>query len=195
MAEERPPRADALRNRAKILDAAEAVFAAQGLSASTEDVARRAGVGIGTVFRHFPTKDALIEAVFLGRVRTLAAKAEALSEAEAGPALFAFFAYAVEQAATQNAYADVLAEAASAAAPAGEGSPREPGASPVGAELASALEALLERAQRAGAVRSDIGAPELMALLIGASRAAERVGPDVRNRTLAIMFDGLRPLR
>jgi AcrR family transcriptional regulator len=189
MAEAKPPRADALRNRAKILDAAEAVFAAQGLSASTEDVARRAGVGIGTVFRHFPTKEALIEAVFLARVRKLAAKADALSEAEAGPALFAFFAYAVEQAATQSTYADVLAEAAAAGG--GDGA----GLSVVGAELAATLEVLLTAAQRAGAVRTDVEAPELIALLMGASRAAERVSPHVRSRTLDIVFDGLRPAR
>ncbi|ETK37838.1 TetR/AcrR family transcriptional regulator [Microbispora sp. ATCC PTA-5024] len=187
MAEGRPLRADARRNRARILEAAEAVFAAQGVSASTEDVARRAGVGIGTVFRHFPTKESLVEEVFLGRVRMLADKAAALSEADAGTAFFRFFAYAVEQAATQSAYADVLAEAAATGG--------EEGAAPsaVGRELAAALAELLGRAQRAGAVRADMGVEELVALLIGASRAAEHVGPEVRRHTLDIVFDGLRP--
>ncbi|MCT9933071.1 TetR/AcrR family transcriptional regulator [Planotetraspora sp. A-T 1434] len=185
MAEEKPLRADARRNRAKILEAAEAVFAGQGLSASTEDVAKEAGVGVGTVFRHFPTKEALIQAVFLGRVRRLAEKAASLSESDAGAAFFAFFTYAVEQAATQSAYAEVLAEAA--AVKGGDGEP-----SPVGAELAAALEALLARAQRGGAVRLDIGVAELIALLIGASRAAEHVEPEVRSRMLDIVFDGLR---
>jgi AcrR family transcriptional regulator len=186
MGEARPLRADAQRNRAKILDAAEAVFAAQGLSASTEDVAKEAGVGIGTVFRHFPVKESLIEAVFLARVRRLADKAAALSQAQAGPAFYGFFTYAVEQAATQSAYADVLSEAA------GNGE-QEP--SVVGAELAATVETLLARAQQAGAVRADIGPAELIALLIGASRAAERVSPDVRLRALDIVFDGLRPVR
>ncbi|WP_204059691.1 helix-turn-helix domain-containing protein [Microbispora corallina] len=190
MAEGRALRADARRNRARILEAAEAVFAAQGVSASTEDVARRAGVGIGTVFRHFPTKESLVEEVFLGRVRMLADKAAALSEADAGTAFFRFFAYAVEQAATQNAYADVLAEAAATGGTGGE-----EGAAPsaVGRELAAALAELLARAQRAGAVRADMGVAELVALLIGASRAAEHVGPEVRRHTLDIVFDGLRP--
>ncbi|MFD0733380.1 TetR/AcrR family transcriptional regulator [Planotetraspora mira] len=188
MGEGRPLRADAQRNRAKILDAAEAVFAAQGLSASTEDVAKEAGVGIGTVFRHFPAKESLIEAVFLARVRALADKAAALSQAQAGPAFYGFFTYAVEQAATQSAYADVLSEAAVAGGGGGE-------PSVVGVELAATVETLLVRAQQAGAVRADVGPAELIALLIGASRAAERVSPDVRTRALDIVFDGLRPIR
>ncbi|GAA4584974.1 TetR/AcrR family transcriptional regulator [Planotetraspora phitsanulokensis] len=187
MGEGRPLRADAQRNRAKILEAAEVVFSAQGLSASTEDVAKEAGVGIGTVFRHFPAKESLIEAVFLARVRRLADKAAALSQAQAGPAFFGFFTYAVEQAATQSAYADVLSEAAAA------GNGEE--ASVVGAELAATVETLLTRAQQAGAVRADIGPAELIALLIGASRAAERVGADVRLKALDIVFDGLRPVQ
>ncbi|WP_203886835.1 TetR/AcrR family transcriptional regulator [Planotetraspora kaengkrachanensis] len=184
MGEGRPLRADAQRNRARILEAAEAVFAAQGVSASTEDVAREAGVGIGTVFRHFPAKESLIEAVFLARVRRLADKAAALSQAQAGPAFYGFFTYAVEQAATQSAYADVLSEAA------GNGVP-----SVVGTELAATVGTLLTRAQQAGAVRADIGPEELIALLVGASRAAERVSADVRRKALDIMFDGLRPAR
>src|SRR4051812_18244222 len=62
------PRADALRNRIRVLEAAEAVFAAKGHGASTEEVARQAGVGAGTVFRHFPTKEALLEAIVIGRL-------------------------------------------------------------------------------------------------------------------------------
>src|SRR4051812_5490623 len=88
----RPPRADALRNRARVLTAAEAVFAARGTSASTEEVAREAGVGIGTVFRHFPTKEALLEAVYVARLRRLAEEADALVSADdAGEAFFTFF--------------------------------------------------------------------------------------------------------
>ncbi|MCP9976669.1 TetR/AcrR family transcriptional regulator [Actinomadura madurae] len=77
----RPLRADAQRNRAKVLAAAEEVFAVQGTSASTEEVARKAGVGIGTVFRHFPTKESLLEAVLVALLERLAAEAEDLCAA------------------------------------------------------------------------------------------------------------------
>src|SRR4051812_6945466 len=97
-------RADARRNRARILETAEAVFAAKGVIASTEEIAREAGLGIGTVFRHFPTKEDLVEAVLLARLGSLARKAAALSEEQASPAFFTFFEYVVEQAAAKNAY-------------------------------------------------------------------------------------------
>lgn len=76
--EERPLRADARRNRARLLDVAEAVFAEHGVTVSTEEIARTAGVGIGTVFRHFPSKEALLEAVYVARLRRLADDAAAL---------------------------------------------------------------------------------------------------------------------
>ncbi|GAB3970492.1 TetR/AcrR family transcriptional regulator [Actinoallomurus acanthiterrae] len=183
---DRPLRADALRNRARVLEAAEAVFAAHGTSVSTEEVARRAGVGIGTVFRHFPTKEALLEAVFITRLDRLAAEADALMGAEdPGEAFFAFFARVVGHAATKNAVTAALAEA---------GIDVRETTAETGRELRRALGALLRRAQDAGAVRPDIGLPEVLALLVGASQAAEHVAGDdeVRARTLAIVFDGLR---
>src|SRR5258708_17586261 len=95
------PRADAQRNRARLLDVAELVFATKGIGASTEEIAREAGVGIGTVFRHFPTKEALLEAVFIRRLQQLAARADALAEADdPGAAFFSFFSYVVELAVT-----------------------------------------------------------------------------------------------
>jgi AcrR family transcriptional regulator len=182
----RPLRADARRNRARVLDAAEEVFAAQGTGASTEEIARRAGVGIGTVFRHFPTKEALLEAVFVGRLHRLAEQAAALADAaDPGTAFFDFFHRVVDHAATKNAIADALAEA-------GVAIPGE--SSTVGLELQRALAVLLERAQAAGAVRPDVGVAELKALLVGASRAVELTPePGVRARTLRVMLDGLRP--
>src|SRR3989442_539577 len=77
-------RADARRNRARVLEAAEAVFAASGTAASTEEIARRAGVGIGTVFRHFPTKEALLEAILVDKLVALVVGA-AGAAAHAGP--------------------------------------------------------------------------------------------------------------
>jgi AcrR family transcriptional regulator len=182
----RPPRADALRNRTKILEAAETVFASRGTSASTEAVAREAGVGIGTVFRHFPTKESLLEAVYIARLRRLAEEADALASVEdPGAAFFTFFTRVVGHAATKNAFSAALAEA---------GVDVEQTAAEIGQELKRALGALLTAAQEAGAVRADIGLPEVLMVLVGASQAAERVGADreVRDRALSVVLDGLR---
>ena len=185
----KPLRADARRNQARVLDAAEAVFAAKGTGASTEEIARQAGVGIGTVFRHFPTKQALLEAVFAGRLQRLADQVDALAAAEdPGAALFSFFTGVVDQAATKLALVDALAAA-------GLDVSKQATASPVGQELLGAIGTLLTRAQRAGTVRDDIGIAELIALLVGTSRAVEQASwdPDVQARILAVIVDGLRP--
>jgi AcrR family transcriptional regulator len=184
----KPLRADARRNQARVLAAAEAVFAAKGTAASTEEIARQAGVGIGTVFRHFPTKQALLEAVLVGRLQRLADEVDALAAAEdPGAALFSFFAGVVGQAATKLALVDALAAA-------GVEVVRHATSSPVGQELVGALGTLLTRAQRAGTVRADIGVAELIGLLVGTSRAVEQAGwdPKVQARILAVVFDGLR---
>jgi AcrR family transcriptional regulator len=180
-------RADARRNRARLLEAAEQVFADRGIGASTEEVARQAGVGIGTVFRHFPTKAELLEAVFVGRLTRLGERAAALSESEEpGPAFFTFVALVVDQAPAKNAFADALAAA---------GVNVQAVASGVSGEFARAMTVLLSNAQRAGVVRPDIGVGELKAVLVGASRAVEQGGDDpaTRARILAVMLDGLRP--
>jgi AcrR family transcriptional regulator len=101
---EKALRADARRNRGRVLAAAEEVFAAEGVGAPTEAVARRAGVGIGTVFRHFPTKEALLEAVLVERLRGLAEHARAAAaDPDAGGALFGFLEHVVTQSAAKNA--------------------------------------------------------------------------------------------
>ncbi len=182
-------RADAQRNRARLLEVAEEVFAARGTSASTEEIARAAGVGIGTVFRHFPTKEALLEAVFLGRLRRLADDAAALAAADdPGAALFSFFTRAVGESATKNALADALA---------GAGVDVHTATAGVRGQLRGALEVLLSRAQQADAVRDDLSVAELTALLAGMARAAEHAhgDPKVQERALAIVLDGLRPPR
>ena len=197
----RPLRADARRNRARLLDVADAVFSARGTSASTEEIAREAGVGVGTVFRHFPTKETLLEAVFIGRLQRLAEEAETLAEEaetlaeeaetlaeddDPGAALFAFFSHVVEQASTKGALAEALAEA---------GIDFASNASPVKEGFRRALGELLARGQQAGAVREDVRLPDLLALLVGTARAGEQVGRDtaIRARTLAVVLDGLRP--
>jgi AcrR family transcriptional regulator len=182
-------RADAQRNRARVLAAAEAVFAARGITASTEEVAREAGVGIGTVFRHFPTKEALMEAVIVSRMQKFVAQAKALAEDEAsdpGEAFFTLLALAVDQSAAKNAVAAALADA---------GIDLMVLTSPIMAEMRQALATLLTRAQRAGAVRSDVGVEEVTALLIGAARASGAVGwdRDILTRMVTVICDGLRP--
>lgn len=188
----RPQRADARRNAARILAAADAVFAAKGPSASTEEIARRADVAIGTVFRHFPTKAALVEAVFVERLQQLADAARALEGADdPGAAFFEFFGRWAEVSAAKHAFADALAsDGVDVDASAARGPYPQ-----VRADLLAAVESLLARAQRAGDVRDDIGIAELNAILIGTARAAEHTGADeaVLARTMAIVTDGLRP--
>lgn len=182
---DRPMRADARRNRARILAAAEEVFTAKGAGASTEEVARLAGVGIGTVFRHFPTKEDLLKAIVTASVLRLAEQTQTLlAEGEPQEAFFAFFAGMVEQAAGKKAIVDLLGDAASDLGT----------ADPVNA-WRQAIEALLSRAQRFGGVRADIGPPEVLAVLLGTCQAALAVGWDaaLQERVLMIVFDGLRP--
>jgi AcrR family transcriptional regulator len=179
-------RADAVRNRAALLDAAEAVFAEQGPGASTEDIARAAGVGVGTLFRHFPTKEALLEAVYLKRLRRLGERAvELAGSQDPGAAFFGYFRLVVLESVTKNALTRALAEAGiDPAAAAGE----------FGGGFHEAFARLLERAQAAGAVRADIGVADMIALLVGASHAIEHASdPAVRERTVTVVLDGLRP--
>jgi AcrR family transcriptional regulator len=181
------PRADALRNRIRVLEAAEAVFAAKGHGASTEEVARQAGVGAGTVFRHFPTKEALLEAIVIGRLGRLVEQAAALSaEPDAGRAFFVFFEQMVEHASKKKAFTEALAQA---------GVDVKSVLEPAARELRRGLRTLLVRAQDAGAVRPDVRVPEVMALMVGAARIAEHASGNraMQTRTLAVLLDGLRP--
>ena len=147
-------RADARRNRARILAAAEEVFAARGAAASTEEVAAAAGVAIGTVFRHFPTKQDLLGAI----LKDLLAD---LSEKAGDDDLFAFFTRVVTVAAEKKFVVELLA-----------GHGVEVGvAGPVQA-LSSAVGELLTNAQDAGTVRADVRLDEVLALLTAAGQGA-----------------------
>jgi AcrR family transcriptional regulator len=184
----RAQRADARANRARILDVAEEVFGRGGESASTEEVARLAGVGIGTVFRHFPTKAALLEAVLARRFGRLREQAEALLDAaDPGEAFLGFFRFLVADAPAKIGIGQALLDAG------GDGGE----ADQASAELRRAFGALLQRAQQAGAIRDDAELPEVYALLVGVSRAAarEHPGEQVTARMLTIVFDGLAPRR
>lgn len=179
-------RADAKRNRDRLLTAADEVFAEEGATASTEEVARRAGVGIGTVFRHFPTKESLVEAVLVARLRRLADIATELTEwDEPEEAFFTFLDNVVDQSMGKKAFSDALAEM---------GVDVDEVSAPAKDDLRNAGERLLARAQQAGAVRMDISVPELMGVLVGITRAAEYTNHDLRlrDRTIRVIIDGLR---
>jgi AcrR family transcriptional regulator len=181
----RAQRVDARANRERILDAAEEVFGRGGESASTEEVARLAGVGIGTVFRHFPTKAALLEAVLVRRFDRLRARAEALVDAgDPGAAFLGFFGHLAAHAAPKIAITEALLDV---------GGDRDGYAARASGGLRQAVGALLQQAQRAGAVRDDVQLPEAYALLVGIARAAACAQLDeaARARLLAIVFDGL----
>jgi AcrR family transcriptional regulator len=178
-------RADARRNRARILAAAEEVFAEQGASASTEEVARRAGVAIGTVFRHFPTKNDLLRAIMKDLLERLTAEVTSLAaDGDPTTALFTFFTRMVGQAAAKKTVTELLA---------GAGIEVQV-AEPVQA-LRHGIDGLLTRAQQAGAVRSDVQIAEVMALLTSTCQGALHAGwdNDLQHRTLTVIFDGLRP--
>jgi AcrR family transcriptional regulator len=181
----RIPRADAVRNLAKILQAAEEVFAAEGLAVPIDEVARRAGVGIGTVYRHFPTKEALFEAIVVARLESLIDRAEELCAAtDAGAALFAFVDDLVTLAVEKKDLHDELARA---------GVTSEQLGAPIKEKLTARVEVLLQRAQAAGAVRQDVNIVDLTTLLMGTCMAAGQQGrPECTGRLVAVICDGLR---
>ena len=186
-AKERPLRADAARNRARLLDVATEVFTTRGVGVPTEEIARAAGVGVGTLFRHFPTKEALLEAVMVRRLEAIATRtAQLAAELEPADAFFACFRLIVEQSAGKNEFARALAAAGVDAHVALQASSEV-----IQAQLAR----LLDGAQRAGAVRPELGLPELIALLVGTSVTMEHLGTDpaARQRIFDVVFDGLRP--
>lgn len=177
-------RADARDNRARILRAGVEIFGADGPGASTEEIARRAGVGIGTVFRHFPTKVDLLTAVYVTRLEGLRDRASELAAAgDPGEAFRTFFRETVEGAPSKLAIAEWLTEPATAEA------------MRAGEELRAVFAELVQQAQDAGAVRRDVAAPEVYGLMIGISRATPTALRDaaVRDKAIAIAFDGLRP--
>ncbi|GGV22321.1 TetR family transcriptional regulator [Streptomyces filipinensis] len=186
-AAERPLRADAARNRAKLLDIATQVFATRGIGVPTEEIARAAGVGVGTLFRHFPTKEALLEAVMVRRLETITAKtAQLAAEAEPAEAFFACFRLVVEQSAGKAEFTRALA-----AAGVDVHASLQESTTVMRAQLAE----LLAAAQRAGAVRPELGLPELIALIVGTGTATEQLATDpvARERVFDVVFGGLRP--
>jgi AcrR family transcriptional regulator len=180
---DRPLRADARRNRERVLAAAREAFAEAGFGVPLDVIAARAGVGPGTVYRHFPTKEALFEAVTVARVRDLVALARAGAGApDPGAALDGFLARLAEEAVAKRDLPEALGGVGEAAVAIAR------------TELHGALDTLLARARAAGAVRAEIGATELIALLKGLLQAVQAsADPELPARLLAVVRDGLRP--
>ncbi|RKE05086.1 TetR/AcrR family transcriptional regulator [Streptomyces sp. TLI_171] len=163
----------------------EAVFTERGTGASTEEIAREAKVGIATVFRHFPTKEVLLEAVLVRRLEQLAEEGRRLlAETEPTHALFAFFDLILDQSPVKNAFAAALADA---------GVDVRAATSEAGRALREVLAALLDGAQQAGVVRPDLEVPELTAILVGTCRMLEHLDghPESAKRARAVVRDGL----
>lgn len=178
-------RADARRNRARVLDAAAELFASEGQSVPVREIARRAGVGTGTVSRHFPTKDALFTAIVVSRIERLIEHGQSVrATTEPGQAFFEFFAYMVSEGATNLGVGAALA---------GSGFDVEAAASGAQNDLMGTLAALLKDAQVAGAVRRDVDVADIKALISGCiSRHRQASDAAGRDRIVSVVRDGLR---
>jgi AcrR family transcriptional regulator len=179
---DRPPRADARRNREKVLRAARDAFATSGYGVPLDEIAARAGVGAGTVYRHFPAKEALFEAVATARVEDLVTDARARAgDDDPGGAFFGFLARVAEEATAKRDLPDAIAV---------------PG--PLQDALYAAIDVLLSRAQQADAVRADVGTQDLIVLCKGMIASLQDASsgpldPALRDRVFAVLTDGLRP--
>jgi AcrR family transcriptional regulator len=183
--QDRKPRADAVRNRERVLAAAKAAFSQGGAEASLEAVAKRAGVGIGTLYRHFPTRGALYEAVYRREVEHLVALAETLKrEPVPVEALRRWMRADVEFIATKKGMGTALAQAV-------QGSPDLVSASIE--QLTRAAGDLLRRAAAAGEIRDDVGPEDVLRVVVGMCYAQDRPGWQASVlRLVDVFIDGLR---
>lgn len=185
MTETRPLRADAARNRQLLLAAAADEFAERGLDASVADIASRAGVGKGTVFRHFATKDDLIAAIVTDRINVLNEVGESLLDAaDPGAALLEFLTFAAQQ--RQERDLSFLHETGQLTA----------AISTVQTQMFRTIHALVDRAREHGAVRADVTGADVILLMCAPNYVSSYVpdaSPVLWTRYLAIIFDGLRP--
>ena len=183
----RPMRADAQRNYERLLSAAVAVFAERGADdASLEEIARRAGVGIGTLYRHFPTRQALLEAVYRDQVEMLSARAdELLGSSSPGEALMTWLRALVDFGSTKRSLTSALLANLDKDSDLMSAS---------GAMMHESAAALLTRAQQAGEVRADASATDLLRLVHAISMAVARppVEDGQADRMIGLIADGLR---
>jgi AcrR family transcriptional regulator len=180
----RKPRADAVRNRERVLEAAKAVFSAGGPDASLEAVARAAGVGIGTLYRHFPTREALFEAVYRREVQYLADLAEQLKQEAPLDALRHWMRSNVKFVATKKGMSEALALAAYKNSELFSYSFNQ---------LTRAVGGLLERAVATGEIRDDITPEDLLRALVGMCYMHDQPGWQASVlRLVDVFIDGLR---
>ena len=185
MAGPKPLRSDARRNRERLLEAAMAAFADDGLAVPLDEIARRAGVGPGTLYRHFPAKEALFEAVLQDRLQCLADEAGALRDApDPGAALLGFVDRLIAEAALKRDLVDALASA---------GAELGAGLAETGAQIRGGMRDLLVRAQASGAIRDDIGVDDLMTIVASMMFALRRRGALASDphRAVSVLRDGL----
>lgn len=178
----RPKRADARRNYEKVLTAAREAFAEGGEATSLEEIARRAGVGIGTLYRNFPNRQALLEALYVDEVEEVCRSATELEGADSWKALDQWFERFIAYLATKRALAHELLNYMDVDAPLFQS---------CRTSLYSAGEPLLKRAQEAGAVRPDVTFPEVMQMVMGIAKIPTH---DTRQteRMIRVALDGLR---
>jgi AcrR family transcriptional regulator len=184
-------RVDAVRNRKKLLEVAERLFTTHGVAVEMDEIAAAADLGVGTIYRHFATKDALVQAIIVGPVEELIEKARSLARApDPGAAFHEIYGDLVELATTKHR---LIAELTRAGHPPSYGS---------AGDIASrhdrfraAFTVLLERAQRAGAVRRGVRIAELIAVAHGAFPYLERDGDShaARKRLLDLVLRALAP--
>lgn len=179
-------RADAARNRARVLEVAYETFAAEGLAVPVDEIARRAGVGAGTVYRHFPAKEDLFRAVIADRISAIVEEGRALlADSDPGDALFLFLRSMVGWSAADQGLVDAFAGAGidvKAVVPEAE------------AEYMALLGDLLRAAQQAGSARGDVTAADVKALMVGC-QAMQSYNADVAEHVTDVVFDGLRTPR
>jgi AcrR family transcriptional regulator len=180
---DRPLRADAARNRARVLEVAYETFASEGLSVPVDEIARRAGVGAGTVYRHFPTKEDLFRAVVEDRIRGIIGEGRSLLAADPSGALFEFLrSMVLKWGATDRGLSEALA---------GVGVDVEKVMPEAEGEFYSMLGDLLLAAQDAGVVRRDVSAPDVKAVMVGL-QAMQTYDENAAKRLTDVVLDGLR---
>jgi len=180
----RPLRADAARNRARVLEVAYLTFAAEGLAVPIDEIARRAGVGAGTVYRHFPTKEDLFRAVIEDRINHIVDDGRALlASGDPGEALFMFLrSMVLDWGATDQGLVDALA---------GVGVDIKDAVPDAEEAFLGLLGELLRAAQKAGTVRRDVDVPDVKAIVVGC-QAMQAYQPDTAARLTEVVLDGLR---
>jgi AcrR family transcriptional regulator len=184
---ERRLRADAQRNRARILEVARETFTEEGLNVPIDLIAERAGVGVGTIYRHFPTKESLASAILASRLEQLIGEAEQLEQSpDPGEAFFGFLQLMASRSSADMALADAFSEA---------GYDVKSTNADFKTRLLEAIDGMLRRGQAADAVRADLNAQDVLALMAASCMATGRFGLSGadRDRVLGVVFDGLRP--